>query len=138
MAELLLRQGLEQKIPKRYQAPVQEFVKVALEKYGDRIERIILFGSVARGEATEESDIDILVVGDTSLEELVDVSFPILLDDGALISAKNMKKDHFTYLVEQGYSFVKNVLQDGVVLYERMGKSFGKSRGEAQRSKTSV
>ncbi len=138
MAELLMRQGVKQKIPKRYQAPVQEFVKVALEKYGDLIERIILFGSVARGEATEESDIDILVVGDTSLEELVGVSFPILLDEGELISAKNMKKDHFTYLVWHGYSFIKNVLQEGVVLYERMGKSFGESRGEAQLSKTSV
>ena len=78
MEELLkLREGV--KIQKRFQEPLIEFVKVALEKYGEKIEIIILFGSVARGEAKEGSDVDILVVGDVSLEELVDISIPILL-----------------------------------------------------------
>ena len=101
MAELLkLHEMME--IQKRFQEPVREFVKVALEKYGDKIESIILFGSVARGEAKEDSDVDILVVGDVSIEELVDISFPILLEDGELISAKDMKKDHFEYLAKEG------------------------------------
>ena len=30
--------------------------------YGDRLVRAVLFGSYARGEATEESDVDVLVV----------------------------------------------------------------------------
>lgn len=33
-----------------------------LELYGDRLDKTILFGSQARGEATENSDIDILIV----------------------------------------------------------------------------
>ncbi len=137
MEELLkLREGM--KIQKRFQEPVREFVKVALEKYGDKIESIILFGSVARGEAKEDSDVDILVVGDVSIEELVDISFPILLEDGELISAKDMKKDHFEYLAKEGYSFVRNVMREGVVLYERMGEAFGKSRREVKVSKSSV
>lgn len=36
--------------------------KYLSELYGDRLEQVILFGSQARGEATENSDIDILVV----------------------------------------------------------------------------
>ena len=137
MVDLLkLREGL--KIQKKYQEPLREFVNVALEKYGEKIEHIILFGSVARGEAKEGSDVDILVVGDVSLEELVDISIPILLEDGELISAKDMKKEHFEYLAKEGYSFVRNVLNDGVVLYERMGEVFRKSRGEAKVSKSSV
>ena len=137
MVELLkLREGI--KIQNKYQEPVLEFVNVALEKYGEKIESIILFGSVARGEAKEDSDVDILVVGDVSLEELVDISIPILLEEGELISAKDMKKDHFEYLAKEGYSFVRNVLSDGVVLYERMGEAFGKSRREAKVSKSSV
>jgi len=137
MAELLkLHEMME--IQKRFQEPVREFVKVALEKYGDKIESIILFGSVARGEAKEDSDVDILVVGDVSIEELVDITFPILLEDGKLISAKDMKKDHFEYLAKEGYSFVRNVMREGVVLYERMGEAFGKSRREVKVSKSSV
>lgn len=33
-----------------------------LKLYGDRLDKTILFGSQARGEATENSDIDILIV----------------------------------------------------------------------------
>jgi len=50
-------------LQRRYQYAVAEFLTRVLEKYRDRIERVILFGSVARGEAKEDSDIDILVVG---------------------------------------------------------------------------
>lgn len=32
------------------------------ELYGERLERVILFGSQARGDATPESDVDVLVV----------------------------------------------------------------------------
>ena len=85
------------KIRERYQIAVNEFVRRAVEKYKDRIDEIILFGSVARGEAGEDSDIDILVIGNASLEELVDISFPILLEQGEIISAKNMNKDHFNF-----------------------------------------
>lgn len=35
-----------------------------LELYGDRLKGVYLFGSYARGEADEESDIDILIVLD--------------------------------------------------------------------------
>ena len=32
------------------------------ELYGPRLERVVLFGSQARGDATPESDVDVLVV----------------------------------------------------------------------------
>lgn len=50
------------KILDKYRKAVDEFVERVLDKYSDRIDSIILFGSVARGEAKEESDIDILVI----------------------------------------------------------------------------
>ena len=126
------------KIQEEYQNAVDEFVRRALERYRDRIEKIILFGSVARREAREDSDIDILVVGDVSLEELVDLTFPILLEYGELISAKDMKKDYFEFLIREEYSLIRNVLKEGVVLYERMGEAFGESRREAKISQYSV
>ncbi|MCW7074784.1 MAG: nucleotidyltransferase domain-containing protein, partial [Candidatus Methanospirare jalkutatii] len=51
-------------LQKEYREAVEEFVRRVLERYKEKIESIILFGSVARGEAKEDSDIDILVVGD--------------------------------------------------------------------------
>ncbi|MCW3132499.1 MAG: nucleotidyltransferase domain-containing protein [Candidatus Methanospirare jalkutatii] len=119
------------RIQKRYREAVEEFVRRVLERYKDKIDSIILFGSVARGEAKEDSDIDILVVGDVSLEELVEVSFPILLEYDEFISAKNMEKERFDFSAKEGHSFVRNVLREGVVLYERMEKAFGEGGREA-------
>jgi predicted nucleotidyltransferase len=37
--------------------------------FGDRLQKIILFGSYARGDYTEESDIDIMVLADVDENE---------------------------------------------------------------------
>jgi predicted nucleotidyltransferase len=62
------------------------------KKYSDKTKEIILFGSYARGEATEESDIDILVItGGNRFEmqkNLSEIAVDILLDTGEYISAK--------------------------------------------------
>ena len=47
---------------KDYRKIAEDFARYLKGKYGDRIERIILFGSVARGDYREDSDVDLLVV----------------------------------------------------------------------------
>lgn len=45
--------------------PILEQVKKSLQKiYGEKLKRVILYGSYARGDATEGSDIDIIVLFD--------------------------------------------------------------------------
>ncbi len=44
-------------IQDKYQSIAQEFTEKVLEKYDKRVDTIILFGSTARGEAKEGSDI---------------------------------------------------------------------------------
>jgi predicted nucleotidyltransferase len=64
------------------------------ETYGDRLERAVLFGSRARGDARPDSDHDVAVFihePDRWLNEairLADLGTNILLDTGAVISAK--------------------------------------------------
>ncbi len=41
---------------------LKELVEELKKLYGDNLSRVILYGSKARGDATEDSDIDILVV----------------------------------------------------------------------------
>jgi predicted nucleotidyltransferase len=75
--------------------PILKRLRAALdETYGARIERVVLFGSRARGDAREDSDYDIAVFiknhGALSdeLHRLASISTDILLDTGAVISAK--------------------------------------------------
>ncbi|MCK4734610.1 MAG: nucleotidyltransferase domain-containing protein [Methanophagales archaeon] len=104
------------KIQKRYQEAVDEFMKRVLEKYRDRIESIILFGSVARGVAKEESDVDILIVTkdeDFRLRRaLIGIAFDILLETEENISVKALSKDEFER--RKNFSFLKNVVSEGV------------------------
>jgi uncharacterized protein len=71
---------------KRFRAAISEI-------YGDRLERVVLYGSRARGDAHPDSDYDIAVFlrGMTDriaeLYRLADLSTTILEDDGEFIHA---------------------------------------------------
>lgn len=96
---------------------LQEFIKTVKQKHGARIEKILLFGSYARGEATGESDIDVLIVGDITLDDLIDISFPLLLKYGVYISPHVITASHLNYLEKEGYGFIKNVKKEGKIIY---------------------
>ena len=55
---------------------VEELAQKLREKFGDRVERVILFDSYARKKFGEESDLDVLVIGNVKLDEVI--MFPIL------------------------------------------------------------
>lgn len=103
-----------------YQEAVNEFVKRAWGKYEEKIDRIILFGSVARGEAHEGSDIDILVIWKGNKLEgwdvLEDIAVDILLEYGQLISIKIIYLHEYFGMMETGSSFIQNINGEGVVI----------------------
>jgi len=70
-------------------------LRVALDAlYGDRLERAVLFGSRARGDARPDSDFDVAVFLRnytdlwSELQPLGAITTGILLETGAVISAK--------------------------------------------------
>ena len=91
--------------------------------YGNKLKAVILYGSVARGTATEESDIDIMVLIDGTAQELR--AFEDQLSDVSTdISIKYFKVFSIIDISYQEYMrwmnmlpFYRNVSQEGVVLY---------------------
>ena len=108
----------DMQIQRRNREAVGEFVRRVLERYKDKIESIILFGSVARGEAKENSDIDVLIVvkkEDFKLRRaLIGVAFDILLETGKDVSVKVLSKNEFED--RQNFSFLRNIISEGVKL----------------------
>jgi len=98
---------------------VDVFVRELKERFGGRIESIVVFGSYARGESKEESDIDVLIVGDVKLDEIIDITYPILLRYGVYISPIVMSRDYFEMLKAERAGFIENVLKEGITLYGR-------------------
>jgi predicted nucleotidyltransferase len=97
---------------------IQDVVRQIVEKFHPQ--KIILFGSYARGKPRPESDVDLLVVMDTPLKEtwqalMIDKSLERDLFGLDLIvrTPKNLKER-----VELGDSFLKEIVTQGKVLYE--------------------
>lgn len=91
-----------------------EFAKAIKSEY---IIKIILFGSVARGDDTENSDIDILIVSNHPMkidDIIADEVAWIMYDKQELISAHVMSEELFNKT--QSFSFLTNVLRDGVAI----------------------
>ena len=86
--------------------------------YGEKIRKVILYGSCARGTATSDSDIDILLLVDESLnpfevrESLSDLLYDILLEEGELVSVMVVGEDLY-----ENYNspFMLNVKKEGMV-----------------------
>lgn len=103
-------------LPETKRKAIEEFVSALKERYKDKIKRVILFGSVARGDFHEESDLDILVVGSISLDEAVEVCYPALLRYGELISPHVMSEEHYLMLKSNKSEFIESVEREGLVI----------------------
>ena len=84
-------------------------------------EKIILFGSYARGEATENSDIDLLIIAKTDLPT-PKRSAPIY----SFLRNYPFSKDILVYTPEESEEYrdlpaalMRRALREGIILYER-------------------
>jgi predicted nucleotidyltransferase len=89
------------------------------QEYRERFDRIVLFGSQARGEATPTSDIDVLIVlrdpMNTS-EELNRTSqfiAELCLESNLLISRLFMSRSRFE---TENSPLLRNIRQEGIIL----------------------
>jgi len=83
-------------------------------------ERIILFGSQAKGNADQYSDLDIVIIKETN-ERFLDRLKTIyeLVQPRFAMDVLVYTPQEFTEMQKRGNSFVEMVLEEGVVVYER-------------------
>jgi len=99
------------------QAAIDQVVEQIVEKF--KPQKIILFGSYARGNPRPESDVDLLVVMDgpnRSLEMRRHLGVMFGLD--LLVYTPQRLQER----VEMGDWFLRDVLKEGKVLYESGGR----------------
>ena len=99
------------------QKAIDQVVKQIVEKF--KPQKIILFGSYARGNPRPESDVDMLVVMDTSLKDVqqaIQICQQIEYRFGLDLIVHTPK--HLAERVKEGDWFLRDVLKEGKVLYE--------------------
>ena len=107
----------------REREAIEEFRRRIVEGLLGRVERIVLYGSKARGDWDQDSDVDLLVLvrGEwrdaQRLASALSVDRP--LDLGVLISAKAISVDHHQQMLREGWPFYRAVEAEGVEVWRR-------------------
>ena len=110
-------------MPENLKEILNKYVDDVHGLYGNRLKSVILYGSYARGDFGQDSDIDIMILVDLSDEEirkkgrtLSDITFDYNFDYDLQIMpiAKNL--GHFNKWI-RAYPFYNNIKKEGVELY---------------------
>lgn len=111
-------------MPQTVQSLLHQYLEEVQKIYGSHLKSVILYGSYARGDYTENSDVDIMILVDLPEEELdlysdalseLGFDYNVEHDIWMMPVVKNIK--HFQHWVS-AYPFYKNVQKEGVTLYE--------------------
>jgi predicted nucleotidyltransferase len=116
--------GQERYMEKEIKYLPQDFLKEIVRRIlrVAQPEKIILFGSFARNEATEASDLDLLIIQSTSSLPRYKRSTPVRLALRGLFPSKDIliytQKEVQDWKTAET-SFIASILREGTVLYER-------------------
>ena len=99
----------------------QKLIRKYAKKIGRKfqVERVILFGSYARNDATEDSDVDLLVIMDHDKPRNVEQVITMRLQEDAPFPLDMLVKrpSEVDERLAVNDSFIKNILGEGKVLY---------------------
>jgi|SRR3989338_6334747 len=93
-------------------------VEDLIGKIKDDAHKVIVFGSFARGEDREDSDIDIVVVGDIPKKEITAISDLILEKYGKRLSVIVKTNEEFINMPKREPILWNKLLEGGEALYE--------------------
>lgn len=121
---------LRNKMKEPYKTLIENLVRTLIRNYGDRFISLIVFGSVARGEARKDSDIDLLLVIDSlpkmkierqkefiDLEREIEGYLDMLFDEGYFID--------FSPIIKTPEEALKisplylDMVEDAIIVYDK-------------------
>ena len=102
---------------------LKELTEQIYDLLGDKLDKVVLYGSYARGDNTEESDVDVLVLTNMEPEEnrkilwtLNKIFSRVGLEHDILLSMLLLDKKAF-HARKPILPFYQNIEKDGIVVY---------------------
>ena len=102
------------------QAWLDAYCRTVASRFGDLVEETIVFGSKARGDATEDSDLDILIVireGDWSVKDAVtEPGYTSSVGSAVVPSFMVLTRQEWDQDARERAPFWRTVTRDGVAV----------------------
>ncbi len=105
-----------------WRAALDDFVAAVKAEYGERLEHILLYGSRARGDSADDSDVDVLVVLKGAFDDrrerrrLSDIAYRVTAESNrwdTLLSVQVVSTENYD---RAGWPLYRNVRREGKVL----------------------
>lgn len=101
---------------------VQEFANGLRKRLGNTLDSVIVYGSYARGDYSEFSDVDVMILVSLTEKEIKEISdcisdfaFEYMMKYGVEISPVIVNTEHFDYWADT-LPYYRNVRDEGVKL----------------------
>lgn len=115
---------MKRELPARLGAMLRAYADGLHEIYGDKLVRVTLFGSYARGDFTEDSDIDVFAVVDLPelalrerFDALCSLTARLNLEQDIELAPVVVSKERYRYWGDV-HPLFHEVKKDGVVIYD--------------------
>ena len=115
---------MERNLNNKLKALLAEYVDKVNSIYAEKLIKVILYGSYARGDYTPESDIDIMILVDGDHDEvrvendaLASMTYDFDMEHDVYVEYSARSKRYFDYW-HKAHPFYQNVNREGIVLYE--------------------
>lgn len=90
------------------------------EKFPEEKIKILVFGSKARGDASEDSDIDLIVItksaGRNLTREIRFIGYDLEIEFNIILSIQVLSEDYINYLRALPTQFIQNVDRDAIAI----------------------
>ena len=90
---------------------VADLLRSALDGLASRIDIAFLYGSMAKGQETESSDVDLLIIGDVTFSEIVSALAPCQEKIGREVNPTVYPVHEFRSRLSQDHPFLREVLR---------------------------
>lgn len=107
----------------KLQTVLEKVKGVSEQLFGEDLNRIIRYGSYARGDNTEESDIDIMIVLNCDTDKVkklrsltTEMASDISLEQEVFLSILLRDKKHFEDNIDF-LPFYQNIMREGIMVY---------------------
>jgi uncharacterized protein len=103
-----------------YKSTLKDLKERLVEELGDKLDSIILYGSVARGDFGSESDIDLLLIVEDKrlIDKVYEIGYGVDIKNNTVTSILIYSSGELRKNIKLGAPFVKNVISEGKIVYD--------------------